>query len=206
MFGGLFGGGQPGGGFGGFQPGPERGRDVKAEARLTFAQAVHGATVSLASPQGRMVKTKIPAGVRDGQRIRLRGKGEPGRAGGPAGDLLVTVHVAEHPVFRREGDDLRIELPVTFAEAALGATVEVPTYGGDPVKVRIRPGTPSGRVLRVKGHGVHTRRHTGDLLAEVQIVVPQKLSAAQRKALDAFVAAGDDADPRAGLVADAKRE
>ncbi|GAA3945337.1 DnaJ C-terminal domain-containing protein [Pseudoclavibacter caeni] len=206
LFGGLFGGGQPGGGFGGFQPGPERGRDVKAEARLTFAQAVHGATVSLASPQGRMVKTKIPAGVRDGQRIRLRGKGEPGRAGGPAGDLLVTVHVAEHPVFRREGDDLRIELPVTFAEAALGATVEVPTYGGDPVKVRIRPGTPSGRVLRVKGHGVHTRRHTGDLLAEVQIVVPQKLSAAQRKALDAFVAAGDDVDPRAGLVADAKRE
>lgn len=208
LFGGLFGGGAGAGGFGGqgYRAAPQRGRDVEARAQLTFAQAVHGATVSLASPQGKRVKTKVPAGVRDGQKIKVRGKGEPGQNGGPAGDLIVRVHVGSHPVFKRDGDDLRVELPVTFAEAALGATVQVPTYDGEPVKVKIRPGTPSGRVLRVKGKGVKAGRHTGDLLAKVQIVVPSKLDSAAKKALDDLTEAIGDADPRAELYAQAKEK
>ena len=103
---------------------------------------------------GSRVTTRIPPGVKDGQTIRLRGKGAPGDQGAPAGDLLLTVRVEPHPVFGREGHHLTVDLPVTFAEAALGATVSVPTLSGDPVKVRIAPGTPSGRVLRVKGRGI----------------------------------------------------
>jgi molecular chaperone DnaJ len=137
----------------------------------------------------RDVKVRIPAGVRDGQRIRLRGQGGPGRNGGPAGDLYVQVSVAPDERFGRSGDDLTITVPVTFAEAALGATVAVPTLDGAPVKVKIPAGTPSGKVLRVKGHGVRVGDKPGNLLVTVQVDVPTDLSAEQRAAIEALAAA-----------------
>ncbi|MEI2826405.1 MAG: DnaJ C-terminal domain-containing protein [Dermatophilaceae bacterium] len=216
LLGGLFGGAGGQGGFGGgyaggpggygYGPtrGPRRGQDVEARVTLSFRQAVEGDTVSLSGPTGQ-VTTRIPAGVKDGQRIKLRGKGHAGDPGGEAGDLLLLVSVTPHSVFGREGDNLTIDLPVTFAEAALGATVTVPTLTGDSVRVRVAPGTPSGRVLRVKGRGVRTSKHTGDLLAKVQVVVPQRLSDAAREAIEALKADEAEIDPRAALAEKAAR-
>jgi molecular chaperone DnaJ len=147
----------------------------------------------------REVKVRIPPGVGDGQRIRLRGRGGPGRNGGPAGDLYVTVRVKPHPVFGRRGNDLTVTVPITFPEAALGADVAVPTLGGDPVKVRIPAGTRSGRTFRVRGKGVAVRRKTGDLLVTVEVAVPQKLSAEERRAVEALAAAANGASPREHL-------
>jgi molecular chaperone DnaJ len=147
----------------------------------------------------REVKVRIPAGVDDGQRIRLKGRGGPGRNGGPAGDLYVVVRVAAHPLFQRKGRDLTITVPITFAEATLGADITVPTLSQGPVKVRIPAGTRSGRTFRVKGKGVATSKGTGDLLATVEVAVPSKLSAAERKAVEALQAASDGASPRAHL-------
>src|SRR5699024_3636665 len=151
---------------------------------LSFRDAVEGSTVTLGTTGGGQITTRIPAGVKDGQKIRLRGKGQPGEAGAPAGDLILTVAVDKHPVFGREGDNLTLDLPVTFAEATLGATIAVPTLDGSSVKVKIAPGTPSGRVLRLKGRGVHTAKTKGDLLAKVQIVVPTDLSDTEREAVE----------------------
>ena len=147
----------------------------------------------------REVKVRIPAGVDDGQRIRLRGRGGPGRNGGPAGDLYVTVRVASHPLFGRRGNDLTITVPITFPEAALGATVAVPTLDGAPVRVRIPGGTRSGRTFRVRGKGVPGRRRTGDLLVTVEVAVPQKLSAEERRVVEALAAVTDGSSPRAHL-------
>jgi molecular chaperone DnaJ len=146
----------------------------------------------------REVKVRIPAGVGDGQRIRLRGRGGPGRNGGPAGDLYVTVRVKPHPLFGRRGNDLTITVPITFPEAALGADVAVPTLDGGSVKVRIPAGTRSGRTFRVRGKGVAVRRKTGDMLVTVEVAVPQKLSAEERRAVEALAAA-NGASPRAHL-------
>ncbi len=146
----------------------------------------------------REVKVRLPAGVADGQRIRLKGRGGPGRNGGPPGDLYVTARVGPHPVFGRRGDDLTMTLPVTFPEAALGADVRVPTLDGGSVKLRIPAGTRSGRTLRVKGKGVPGRK-TGDLLVTVEVAVPQKLSDDERKAVEALAAAADGRSPRAHL-------
>ena len=140
----------------------------------------------------------------DGQKLKLRGKGEPSPDGGEAGDLVLTVHVDKHPVFERDGLNLRVNVPVTFAEAALGATIEVPTLGGDTVRMKVPAGTSSGRVLRLKGRGVETRTGTGDLLARVEVAVPQHLSAAQKEALEALVAASGDENPRDDLLAKAR--
>ena len=130
---------------------------------------------------------RIPAGVDDGQRIRLKGRGGPGQNGGPPGDLYVVVRVAAHPLFqRRKGNDLTVTVPITFPEAALGADIAVPTLDGGPCTVRIPPGTRSGRTFRVKGKGVATPKATGDLLATVEVAVPSKLSSAERKALEAL--------------------
>ncbi|AEG45474.1 DnaJ C-terminal domain-containing protein [Isoptericola variabilis] len=197
MFGGM--GGAAGGrrtGFGG--PAATRGADVETSITLPFRAAVEGATVEL-MVDGRTITARIPPGVNDGQRIRLRGKGRPGVAGGPAGDLLITVHVEEHPVFSLDGVDLRVTVPVTFAEAALGATIEVPTLSGETVRLKVPAGTPSGRVLRVKGRGVRTSKATGDLLVTVQVVVPQRLSRKAKEALQAFAAESDHEDVRAEL-------
>jgi molecular chaperone DnaJ len=153
--------------------------------------------------RAREVKVRIPAGVADGQRIRVKGRGGAGANGGPPGDLYVIVHVRGHALFGRSGNDLTLRLPVAFAEAALGADVKVPTLDTS-VTVRIPPGTPSGRVLRVRGKGVAADGggRAGDLLVTVEVQVPVKLTSAQRDAIEALAAALDD-DPRAGLFAEA---
>jgi len=149
----------------------------------------------------RTLRARIPAGVADGQRIRLKGKGEAGSRGGPAGDLLLLVHVSGHDVFGRKGHNLTLNLPVSFSEAALGATVKVPTLGGPPVSVKIPAGTNSGRTLRVRGKGLHKRDGSnGDLLVTVEVAVPKKLNKEAKEALEAFAAAAPD-DPRAHLGA-----
>jgi len=146
----------------------------------------------------REVKVRVPEGVQDGQRIRLKGRGGPGRNGGPPGDLHVVVHVAPHPAFGRSGDDLTITVPVTFPEAALGADIEVPTVDDGPVKIRIPAGTRSGRVFRVAGKGVTRKGRTGSLLVTVEVAVPAKVSREERKAIEAL-AALQDGSPRAHL-------
>jgi len=134
----------------------------------------------------RMVKVRLPEGVRDGQHIRLKGKGGPGRNNGPAGDLYVRVHVDRHPIFGREGDHLVVHVPITFPEAALGADIKVPTIDGDPVTIRIPAGTPSGRIFRVHHRGVGTGDTRGDLLVTVEVTVPQDLNDEERRALEAL--------------------
>jgi molecular chaperone DnaJ len=158
----------------------------------------HGSGQALST---RTLRARIPAGVADGQRIRLAGKGQPGAAGGPSGDVILTVHVRPHAVFGRKGSHLTLTLPVTFPEAALGATVKVPTLDGPPVGVKIPPGTSSGRTLRVRGKGVTKRDGTkGDLLVTVDVAVPQKLSDEAKAALSAYAEAQPD-DPRQHLNA-----
>lgn len=191
LFGGMFGGGAP--------PPPQTGRDMSATTTLDFETAMQGSTVTLQTSAGESIKVKIPVGVTDGQKIKVRGKGEPSPDGGLPGSIILTVQVRKHPIFEREGNNLRLTLPVTFTEAALGATVEVPTLGGTSVKLRVQPGTPSGRVMRVKGRGVKTAKATGDLLAEVQILVPSHLTAEQREKLEAWQAVEPNEDPRADL-------
>ncbi|MGO4132378.1 DnaJ C-terminal domain-containing protein [Janibacter sp. RAF20_2_2] len=199
MFGGGGGAGFGGQGAGFRAPrGPVKGQDLTARTELSFRDAVEGRTIAL-NVNGEKVNARIPAGVKDGQKIRLRGKGGHGDQGGPRGDLILTVSVGKHPVYGRDGDNLTLDLPVTFAEAALGATVAVPTLDGSQVKVRIAPGTPSGRVLRLKGRGIATKKATGDLLAKVQIIVPTELSEAEREAVEVLRDARTD-DPRAALV------
>ena len=201
MFGGRSGGfGTASGGFQGFG-GPTRGADITANTTLDFLTAIRGETVSLQMQSGRETKVKIPAGVADGQKIKLKGRGNPSPDGGEAGDLVITVTVRKHPIFERDGLNLRLDVPVTFAEAALGATIEVPTLEGPPVKLRVAAGTPSGRVLRVKGRGVTTSKGTGDLLATVVVAVPSHLTPAAKDALEAFVAAMPDENPRDELLA-----
>ncbi len=196
--------GQPTGGFRG-QGGPRRGADVTARTTLDFITAVQGETITLQGDDGKPFKVKIPAGVADGQKIRLRGRGRPSPDGGESGDIVVQIAVRPHPVFTRDGLNLRLVVPVTFTEATLGATIEVPTLGGDVVKLRVAPGTPSGRVLRVKGRGVTTSKGTGDLLAELQVAVPTHLDEAAREALEKFHALEPSENPRADLMAKARR-
>ena len=148
----------------------------------------------------RQVKVRIPPGVDDGQRIRLKGKGGAGRNGGPAGDLHVVVRVAEHPIFGRSGKHLTLNVPVTYPEAVLGADIKVPTLDGDPVTVRIPPGTRSGRTFRVKGRGVGPQSGPpGDLLVTVEVAVPSKLSAAERKAVEELAKLQPEVSPRSHL-------
>lgn len=157
------------------------------------------------SGRGRSTKTmqvRIPAGVTDGQRIRLKGKGGSGENGGAAGDLYVVVHVRPHPVFGRTGDNLTLKVPVTFNEAALGSEIEVPTLGGQPVTLKIPAGTPNGRTFRVRGKGVSRRDGTkGDLLVTVDVVVPESLSPEARQALDSYAQVIGTQNPRAKLFA-----
>jgi molecular chaperone DnaJ len=143
----------------------------------------------------RQVKVRIPAGVNDGQRIRLKGRGGAGQNGGPPGDLYVVVGVKEHEVFGRRGSDLTLHVPITFAEAALGATVTVPTLD-DPVSLRIPPGTRSGKTFRVRGRGVHERDASGDLLVTVDVTVPENLTAEEREAIEALAAASTESPRR----------
>lgn len=153
----------------------------------------------------RTMQVRIPAGVSDSQRIRLRGKGGPGERGGPAGDLYVVVHVDAHPVFGRRGDNLTVTVPVDFTEAALGGEVKVPTLGGLPVTLKLPAGTPNGRTMRARGKGAVRKDGTrGDLLVTVEVTVPRDLSTEARDALEAYRKATAGHDPRAELFQAAK--
>ena len=209
------------------RPAARRGADLEAELQLSFEDAARGITTPLevfgevpcdncggrgavgdgrcpacggrgARPGSRQVKVRVPAGVEEGQRLRLAGRGSPGREGGPPGDLYVTVRVAPHRLFGRKGPDLTLTVPITFAEAALGAEIKVPTLEGETVTVRIPPGTPSGRTFRVRGRGVASKRGRGDLLVTVEVAVPRRLSAAEREAVEALARTGQES-PRAHL-------
>jgi molecular chaperone DnaJ len=152
----------------------------------------------------RTISARIPAGVKDGQRIRLRGKGANGERGGPPGDLYVNVHVSSHPLFARKGDNLTLTVPVSFAEAALGAEIKVPTLDGSPVTLKIPPGTPNGRSFRVRGRGVKrasgaSAGSTGDLLVTVEVQVPAVLDDKARAAIEALREATAGSDLRANL-------
>ena len=148
----------------------------------------------------RSIQARIPAGVKDGARIRLKGKGAPGENGGPAGDLFVTVKVTPHRVFGRKGDNLTLEVPVSFDEAALGGEVKIPTLGGAPVTLRLPAGTPNGRTFRVRGKGATRRDGTkGDLLATVEVCVPSSLDDTAREAVEAYRAAMAGKPLREGL-------
>jgi molecular chaperone DnaJ len=212
VFGDIFGGGRRGGfpsgfenmfGGGGF--GPQPGADLTTATTLSFIDAINGTTIRVGGQTSDAVTVKIPAGVSDGQKLKLRGKGQPSPNGGPAGDLIVAISVKPHPVFTRDGNNLRVSVPVTFAEAVLGATIQVPTLGGEPVKLKVAPGTPNGRVLRVKGKGVVGSKGEGDLLATVEIAVPSHIGAKAEEALKAFVAELPEEDPRENLLLQAGR-
>ena len=205
VFGNLFGGGFQGqgfpgfgGGFGGFG-GPQRGQDLVATQAIDFIDSIQGTTIKL-GVRGESVSVKVPAGIQDGQKLKVKGKGQPSPNGGPAGDLVVTIKVRSHQVFSRDGDNVRVSVPVTFAEAALGATIQVPTLGGDPVKLKVAAGTPNGRTLRVKGKGVQLGSRQGDLLATIEVVVPSHLSSKAKKLLEEFDGELPDEDPRADLI------
>ena len=199
----LFGGGVFGGlgdlfGFGRqSRPAPQRGRDRDTEVSLSFHEAVSGVTRRIEA-DGRTVTVKIPAGVDDGALIRVRGKGWPGSGGGPAGDLLVRVHAGHHPVFERSGADLKVTVPVSYAEAALGAEVAAPTLDGK-VTLRIPPGTPGGKTFRVRGRGVTAPDRSGDLLVTVQVEVPAALGDEARQLLEQLREIESHHNPRAHL-------
>jgi molecular chaperone DnaJ len=152
------------------------------------------------------LQARIPAGVKDGQRIRLKGKGAPGERGGPAGDLYVVVHVKRDEVFGRSGDNLTVTVPVTFPEAVLGAEIQVPTLGGMPVTVKLPPGTANGRMMRVRGKGATRKDGTrGDLLVSIEVAVPDEVDDEAREALEKFKAATANHDPRSALLNAAKK-
>ena len=192
--------------FGGGQRGPRKGGDLQSEITISFRNSIFGTEVTI--PVGgrgagsKSVTTRIPAGINDGAKIRLAGRGGEGPGGN--GDLFIIVNVTQHPVFTRKDANLLMSLPVTFTEAALGADIKIPTLEGDEVTVRIAPGTPNGRTLRVKGRGVKTAKAHGDLLITVDVQVPQRVDGKAKEALEAFAAATQDFDPRADLSQRAK--
>ena len=162
----------------------------------------HGSGRAMSS---KTIQVRIPAGVADGQRIKLKGKGAPGERGGPAGDLYVRVHVKPHPVFGRSGDNLTVTVPVTFPELTLGSEIKVPSHRGAPVTVRIPPGTPNGRVFRVAGKGVRRKDGTtGGLLVTVDVAVPDKLNSKAKDAIEHLREATAGQDPREELLERAK--
>ncbi len=200
LFGGAAGGGGGHGG-GGFQdllgglgdlfgqdaryqpPRPMAGRDLQTDISLTFHEALVGPTKSI-GVDGRTVKVKVPQGIADGTKVRLKGKGEPGVNGGPAGNLFVRVHVAEHPIFGRSGKrDLTIHVPITFPEAALGAVIQIPTLDGT-TRIRVPAGTQGGTKMKVSGKGVETSNGSGDLLVTIGVAVPTDLTDTQRQLLE----------------------
>lgn len=187
IFGNLFGG----------QRGPRRGADMQAQATITFRESINGTQLTFNSPSG-PVTTKIPAGVHDGAKIRVRGKGAQGEAG--PGDLYITINVSPHSVFSRKDENLLLTLPVTFPEAALGADIPVPTLSGEEVTLRLPAGTANGKTLRIKGRGI-TRKDggAGDLLVTIEVSVPQRVDGKAKKALESYQQETKGADPRDDL-------
>ena len=190
----LFGGGSPNDifanlfGGGGVRRGPRKGQDLQTESTITFKESVFGTTLELklstdgGKPQ--TITARVPAGVNDGAKIRVKGKGAPGEAG--PGDLFILLHVKPHPIFSRKAENILLTLPVTFVEATLGADIKVPTLDGEEVTVRLAPGTPNGRTLRVKGRGIKKGAVVGDLLATIDVQVPQKIEGEAAEALKKF--------------------
>ena len=180
---------------------PERGADIVSEVSIPLRQAIAGTTVKMTTTRGKSITARIPAGVHDGQKIRIAGKGNPGSNGGQAGDIIVTVRVEKHPVFDVKDSDVYVDLPVSFGEAALGATVEVPTLDGKTVSVKVPEGSSTDKLLRVKGKGMPQGRHAhGDLYVRLKVVVPRQMSDEARRAATLFAAATRDADPRADFM------
>jgi len=195
IFSSLFGGGRA-----------RHGADLQTESSISFKDSIYGTELNLRlSPQGSAptnITTRVPAGIKDGAKIKIKGRGAPGAAG--PGDLYVIVHVTPHPVFSRKDENIHLTLPITFAEATLGADISVPTLDGDEVTVRIASGTPSGRTLRVKGRGVKKGATIGDLMITLDVRVPQRVDGAARKAVEEFAKATADFNPRAELFSKAK--
>jgi len=190
-----------GGRMGGRGRAPSRGEDVAVSVNVPLAMAAGGGSARVGLPTGKTLDVAIPAGVEDGKQIRLRGQGRPGARSAPAGDAIVTIHYAPHPLFKVEGRDLKLDLPITLYEAVLGAKVRTPTLSGE-VEIAIPPGTSSGRVLRLRGKGLPASGEApaGDLLATLRIAMPAQedadLAALMRRWRDE-----KPYDPRAGLSA-----
>jgi len=197
----IFGGGDPNdifaNLFGGGRRAPRRGQDLQTETTISFRDSIYGREINL-RVNGNSISARVPAGIKDGAKIKLKGRGENGPAG--PGDLYIIVHVTKHPVYSRDGENLLMTLPVTFAEAALGADIAVPTLSGEEVKVRLAPGTQNGKVLRLKGRGVSRNHAVGDLLITVEVQVPQRLDGKAKKALEEFAEEMKDQSPRIDLL------
>jgi molecular chaperone DnaJ len=168
--------------------GPRKGQDLQTESTITFKESIFGTTLDLKlntdGTRAQNITARVPAGVNDGAKIRVKGKGAPGEAG--PGDLFILLTVKPHPIFSRKSENLTLTLPVTFTEATLGADIKVPTLAGEDVTVRLAPGTPTGRVLRVKGRGITKGAITGDLLVTIEVQVPRRVEGEALIALQKF--------------------
>jgi molecular chaperone DnaJ len=199
----IFGGGNPQDIFanlfgGGGRRGPRKGQDLQTESTITFKEAAFGTTLELRlSTDGgpsQTISARVPAGVNDGAKIRVKGKGSKGEAG--PGDLFILLHVKPHAVFSRKGENIALTVPVTFTEATLGGDIKVPTLSGDEVTLRIAPGTSNGRVLRVKGRGITKGSTVGDLLVTIEVQVPQRVEGEALEALKKYAEATADQEVR----------
>jgi molecular chaperone DnaJ len=197
LLGGIFGGGRA--------RGPRKGADLETSVTLNFEDAIYGTTIPLRL-SSHTVQARIPAGVKNDQKIRLKGKGAAGEAGAPAGDLFINISVSAHEIFGRDSDNLTITVPIKFDEAVNGADIKVPVLDGPPVIIRIPAGTKSGAKFRARGKGVpKAQGAAGDLIVTVDIAVPEKISEDALRALNLFASATSDFDPRAQLVEKSKR-
>jgi curved DNA-binding protein len=186
-----------GGGRGQRAPRPSRGQDIEAEVTIEFASAVKGATMDLTLGTGEPVQVRIPAGANEGSRLRIPGQGSPGAFGGPPGDLRITVHVNPHPLFKREDDDLHLDLPITLAEAYRGEKVKIPTPDGE-VTLKVPARTQSGTMTRLRGKGVARKgKDAGDLYVRFIVYVPTEDDPEVAKAIDLL--ADKVPDPRVGM-------
>ena len=203
----IFGGGNPQDifanlfGGAGMRRGPRKGQDLQTESTISFREAIFGTTLELKiAVDGKTrqdITARVPAGVKDGVKIRVKGKGAPGEAG--PGDLFILLNVTPHPIFSRNGENITLTVPVTFVEATLGADIKVPTLSGDEVTLRLAPGTPTGRVLRVKGRGVTKGTTAGDLLVTIEVQIPQRVDGEALETLKKFAELTQEQNVRADL-------
>jgi molecular chaperone DnaJ len=193
-FGDLFNGGDIFSQIFGGRRGPRKGADLQSSVTISFRDAVFGKQIDISKG----LTVRIPAGISDGGKVRVKGRGEPGEAG--PGDLYVIVLVVPHPIFSRKGENIHVTVPVSFTEAALGADIPVPTLEGDEVKVRIAPGTQNGKTFRVKGRGVKKGVNSGDLMVTIEVQVPQRVDGKAKRALEEFAEATKGEDLRADFL------